>query len=169
MTQSANSIEARSADKTALGERANTQETKKRSRADVIAPWRWPKGFCPNPTGRPKHDRAAEIARQVFEDNPDAVYNAMAKALMKGNAYAFLQLAERAYGKLVEKKELTGANGGPVEFREANDADLGARIAQLERDLGLAGAIDEAGRIGSAQAGTGATAGETKDQELLPK
>jgi hypothetical protein len=78
MTQSANSIEARSADKTALGERANTQETKKRSRADVIAPWRWPKGFCPNPTGRPKHDRAAEIARQVFEDNPDAVYNAMA-------------------------------------------------------------------------------------------
>jgi len=75
-----------------------------------IAKWQWPKGFCPNPSGRPKRDRASEIAQQVFEDNPEAVYTAMAKALLKGNAYAFSQLADRGYGKLKEKLELSGTD-----------------------------------------------------------
>ena len=143
--------------------------TPKPSPADRIAPWRWKKGFCPNPSGRPKRDRAAEIARQVFEDNPEAVYTAMAKALLKGNAYAFTQLADRAFGKLKEVRELTGANGGPIEVAESNDADLNKRIAQLERDLGLAAAIDDAGRTGIAAAGEGPTNGKAKDPELLPR
>jgi hypothetical protein len=37
------------------------------------------------------------------------------KQLAKGNAYAFAQLAERGYGKLVHKQELTRKDGGPVE------------------------------------------------------
>ena|ERR1017187_6004821 len=75
-----------------------------------IAKWQWPKGFCPNPSGRPKRDRASEIAQEVFEKNPEAVYAAMAKALLKGNAYAFSQLADRGYGKLKEKLELSGTD-----------------------------------------------------------
>ena len=84
--------------------------TPKVSPAARIAKWQWPKGFCPNPSGRPKRDRASEIAQEVFEKNPEAVYSAMAKALLKGNAYAFSQLADRGYGKLKEKLELSGTD-----------------------------------------------------------
>jgi hypothetical protein len=146
----------------------NRKSQLRAERIERITPWRWQKGFCPNPAGRPKRDRAAEIAREVFEENPELVYTALTKALAKGNAYAFKELADRAYGKLVERKELTGANGGPLEFKETNESELNERIAQLERDLGLAGAIDEAGRIGSAQARASETAGAKKDTTVLP-
>ena len=164
--QTSDSIEARAAAETAA---QNTQSVtqKKKSKAARIAPWKWPKGFCPNPGGRPKRDRAAEIAREVFESNPEAVYKALGRALLKGNAYAFTQLAERAYGKLVQKQELTGKDGGPLEVQESNDTDLSKRIADLERDLGLAGAIDQAGRVGSTQAGAGTKDDAAKDTPIL--
>lgn len=135
--------------------------------ANLVAPWT--SETAPRNGGRPKKDMASIIARQVFENNPELLYKAYVKALAKGQAFAFQVLSDRAYGKLKEVKELTGANGGPVEFREANDADLSARIAQLERDLGLAGAIDEAGRIGSAQAGTATANDQAKDSKLLSR
>jgi hypothetical protein len=165
--QTADSIEARNSEP--KQPESSPQNTPKPSPADRIAPWRWQKGFCPNPSGRPKRDRAAEIAREVFERNPEAVYQAMAKALVKGNAYAFKELAERGFGKLVEKKEVTGKDGGPLEFKEVDESELSERIRALERDLGLAAAIDEAGRVGSAAAGAAKTNGKAKDSELLPR
>lgn len=50
-----------------------------------------------------------------------------------------------------------------LEIHKVDDASLEQRIAQLERDLGLAGAIDEAGSIGIAQARAEAPAVETQD------
>ncbi len=137
------------------------------SRKNLVAPWK--PGDVPNPTGKNGHDLASEVAKAIFSENGEEIYKAMTKALLKGNAYAFTQIAERAYGKLVEKKELTGANGGPLEYKEVNERDLNERIAQLERDLGLARAIDEAGRVGSAQARTEETAAEAEDQKLLSR
>ena len=32
----------------------------------------WPKGVSGNPAGRPKNDISVEIARAVFENNPEA-------------------------------------------------------------------------------------------------
>ena len=70
--------------------------------ATRIAEWKWRPGQSGNPSGRPKHDLAAEIAKACFENNADALYKAFTKALMRGNAYAYKELADRAYGKLKE-------------------------------------------------------------------
>ena len=66
----------------------------------------WPRGVSGNPSGRPRHDISAEIARAVFEQNPEAIYRAMLKALKKGNARTFAILAERAYGKVTTAVEM---------------------------------------------------------------
>ena len=60
---------------------------------------------------RPKNDIAKEIAQAIFENDPDEIY----KALLKGNAYTFKELAERAYGKIKESHEQTSGDGAPLE------------------------------------------------------
>lgn len=125
-----------------------------------LAPY--PKGVSGNPGGKPKYDVAGEIARAVIEGNREAVYAGLAKAMIKGNAYVFKELADRGYGKLRESKEVTH------RYEEVQDQDLNARIAELERELGLAGAIDEAGRIGIAQAGSTEQIEPASITDLLP-
>jgi hypothetical protein len=61
----------------------------------------------------------------------------MAKALLRGNAHTFEVLANRAYGKVPSKVELTGRDSGPVEYHHMSDADLQARIEQLQDALGV--------------------------------
>ena len=125
--------------------RENTEPvTQKRRRGDAsykarIAPFKWPKGFCPNPGGRPKHDLSEEIARACFENNSEALYKAFSKALLKANAYAYKELADRAYGRL---KEHVAVDIGP--YRDMSDDDLKARIADLEKQLGVIPALPPA-------------------------
>src|SRR6185312_12407832 len=135
---------------------ANSVEKPKRkmhpnSLANLVAPWTTENK--PKSPGRPKDD-AADISRKAFENNQQAIYEAVSKQLISGNPYAYSVHSDRAYGKLKESKEVTHING------DVPDSDLNERIAQLERDLGLARAIDDAGRIGITQAG----AGETQSQ-----
>jgi len=66
-------------------------------------------GQSGNPGGRPKVDVAAEIARAVFEGNREAAIKALARALLKGNAYVFKELAERGYGKVSQEIVVSGA------------------------------------------------------------
>jgi hypothetical protein len=99
------------------------------SRKNLVAPW--PKGYCPNPGGKPKKDWSAEIARLVFEGNVEAIYTAMSKALLRGNAYTFKELADRAYGKVKEKIEHSGPDGGAMRFEGASPKEVHARIAEL--------------------------------------
>ncbi len=75
----------------------------------------------------------------MFEQNAEGLFKAYTKALLKGNAYAFKELSDRAYGKMTERIEYTG-----VEFRDVTEEDLLKRITELERDLGLAAQIDQA-------------------------
>lgn len=49
---------------------------------------------------------ASEIAQAVFENNANAIYEAMLRALKKGNPRVFVVLAERAYGKVKEQVEV---------------------------------------------------------------
>jgi hypothetical protein len=122
--------------------RANTRPAGTKSgRGDAtrILPWRWQAGTSGNPSGRPKHDLAAEIAKACFENNADALYKAFSKALLKGNAYAFKELSDRAYGRLKEKVEV---DVGP--YRHMSDADLRTRIAELEKQLGYTPALPPA-------------------------
>lgn len=114
---------------------ANTLPVRKKSgRGDAsrIAPWFWKPGQSGNPSGRPRHDLAAEIAKAVFENNAEALYKAYCKAALKGNAYAFKELADRAYGRLKERFEV---EAGP--FRDLTDDELRERIAKLEEQLGV--------------------------------
>lgn len=67
----------------------------------------WKPGQSGNPGGRPKNDFAKEIAQAIFEKNPEALYRAYAKAMLKGNPYAFQVLADRAFGKISDKLEVT--------------------------------------------------------------
>lgn len=70
------------------------------SRKNLVAPWK--PGDVGNPTGKNGHDLASEIAKAIFSENGEEIYKAMTKALLKGNAYAFTQIAERGFGKLKE-------------------------------------------------------------------
>lgn len=109
--------------------------------ASRIAAWRWQPRKSANPGGRPKHDLAAEIAKAAFENNADALYKAFSKALSKGNAYSFKELADRAYGRLEEHVALDVS-----PYREMSDDDFKARIAELERQLGITPALPPEGQ-----------------------
>jgi len=71
----------------------------------AVKPWLFKPGQSGNPSGRPKNDLAAQIGRAIFEKNFDALEKAYTKALLKGNAYAFKELADRSYGKMTERIE----------------------------------------------------------------
>lgn len=132
------------------------------SRANLkIKPF--PKGVSGNPGGKPKYDVAAEIARMIIEENREEAYKGLAKALCKGNAYVFKELADRGYGKLKESKEVTHIH------QDVPDTDLEKRISELLTDLGLAAQIDATGGTEKPQTGAGKTNGHAKDSDLLPR
>jgi hypothetical protein len=83
------------------------------------------------PGGRPKVDLAAEIARALFEQDGEAIFAAFKKVLRKGSPYAFQVLSDRAFGKL---KETHAIEHSP--YKDQSDADLEARIRELEENLG---------------------------------
>lgn len=118
-------------------------------------------GQSGNPGGKRKGDTAKRIAKRIFDDNEEALYEVYLQSALKGNPYTFKELAERGFGKLKEQVEITTT--------ETDDSNLSRRIAELEHDLGYARAIDEAGRTGIAQAGASKTNGEAKAHDLLPQ
>jgi len=67
----------------------------------------------------------------------------------------------RYLAMFVDRKEITH------KHEDVSDADLNKRIAELERELGLAAQIDEAGRVGIAQAGESETHVGAKDTDVL--
>ena len=74
----------------------------------------FPKGRSGNPGARPKVDVARIIAQAILEQNEEAAYYALGAALLKGNAYVFKELADRAYGKVKDIHEVTGADGAAL-------------------------------------------------------
>lgn len=121
-------------------------------------------GVSGNPGGIRKGDTAKRIAKRVFDDHEEQIYLAMLASVLnggKGNAYSFKEIAERGFGKLKETKEVTHVH------QDVPDADLNRQIAELERKLGLAAAIDDAGRVGLAAAGTSKTNGHAKTEDIL--
>ena len=107
-----------------------------------IAPWQFKPGQSGNPGGRVKNDVAREIAKAIFENNAEGLYQAYAKAALRGNAYCFKELSDRAFGKLKEEHQLTGADSGPIEFRGVSDQDLQAQMDEICGRLGLVEQID---------------------------
>jgi hypothetical protein len=107
--RTANSIEGQKSEKQPSGEPKKYKRGENpNSLKNLVAPWK--PGDIPNPTGKNGHDLAREIAQAVFSQNGERIYAAMSKALLKGNAYAFTQLAERGFGKLKESIEVKGVD-----------------------------------------------------------
>lgn len=64
-------------------------------------------GQSGNPSGKPGTDLAGLYARQLFERHPEGIDKPLSSELKGFNAYAYGVLADRAYGKLKETKEIT--------------------------------------------------------------
>jgi hypothetical protein len=75
---------------------------------------------------------AQEIARAIFEQDGQAIFNAFRKILRKGSPYGFQVLSDRAYGKLKERVEVDTS-----PYREMSEAAILTRIAELEKQLGI--------------------------------
>jgi hypothetical protein len=105
----------------------------------------WPKGVSGNRAGRPKDDISVEIARAVFENNPEAIYYGMARRLAKGDARAFKVLADRAYGKVKVQVEFDNSPeilerlqaGRRHYLASLSETELRGRIEELQRELGM--------------------------------
>ena len=134
--RTAQNIEAQSS---AAGTQSSTR--KKAKLTPEMEVRKWKPGQSGNPTGRNGKDVAQEIAKAIFTQNPELIYQAFSSALKKGNAYAFQVLSDRAFGKLKETKEVTH------KYEEVPDGDLQHRIDQLMKDLGLAQQVDSASKI----------------------
>jgi hypothetical protein len=119
------------------------------------------KGVSGNPGGRPKRDIAADIARAVFESSEGEAIAAFRKALLKGNAYTYKELAERGYGKLKEVHEVKHIH------EDVADGDLQSRIDGIIRDLGLAREIEEARGTEVSDGRAEKTNGKAKDTPVL--
>jgi hypothetical protein len=74
------------------------------------------KGVSGNPSGMPGYDVAARIARRIFQLNEEAIYRAQGEELLEGGAYNFSVLAERGFGKVKDKHELSGPEGEPIKL-----------------------------------------------------
>lgn len=120
---------------------------------------RWKPGQSGNPGGRPKHDVAKEIARAIFENNREELYKAYGKAALKGNAYAFKELADRAYGKLKERVEYD-----LTEYREVSEQAIIERIKELETKLGTPGTLELSRGNGQATTSAPPQTPETQDR-----
>ena len=83
----------------------------------------WPKGFCPNPGGRPRvnHDIVA-LARQYTEEALQALHDALKDPRSK--VAAAQALLDRGYGRAIQRQEHTGADGGPIQTQQIADDRL---------------------------------------------
>lgn len=64
-------------------------------------------GVSGNPSGKPGYDVAAALARAVIEGAQVDAYQGLARALAGGNAYVFKELADRGYGPMKQRVEVT--------------------------------------------------------------
>jgi len=78
-----------------------------------------------------------EIAKACFEHNAEALYEAFSKDLLqdllRGNVYAFKELADRAFGKLKETHQVDVS-----PYKDVPAEDLAKEIKRLEVQLGYA-------------------------------
>jgi len=98
--------------------------------------------------GRPKAPRAVDVLRERLEARIDEVLDPLFAALAaeadfgpdhRTRITAVRELLDRVYGKPKQVSEITGANGGPVQFTAPLDAaERSARAARLLKAQGLA-------------------------------
>jgi hypothetical protein len=103
------------------------------------------KGFQPgvsgNPNGRPRTAKFSEAARQLLaeidaksgETNAESLVRHCFKRAMHGSARHLEMLLAYVEGKPKQGVELSGPNGGAMRFENMTDAELDARLEELQR------------------------------------
>ena len=99
----------------------------------------WKKGQSGNPKGRPKGPSLVDALKKVLQEmGEEETLKKLARAWVgqsaKGNAVFFKELIERLDGKVAQKTELSGAEGGPVEVRKWSTAEVWAAYESALRD-----------------------------------
>ena len=105
----------------------------------------WPKGVSGNPGGRPKKTPLADACRELL-DKPvpgdrsgrsyaEAIAEKLAKKALAGNIPAAREIADRAEGKARQAMEVSGPEGGALDYRNMTDEELDKRIAELTEKL----------------------------------
>lgn len=61
----------------------------------------------------------------------DALARAWLGEAAKGNAALFRELIERLEGKVAQRTELTGAEGGPIEVKKWSTEEVWARYREV--------------------------------------
>jgi hypothetical protein len=92
---------------------ANNSE--KRGRIGNLKPWK--RGQSGNPGGRPKRKPITEAYAQMLED-PELckqIAQAVVMQILKGNAQVLKEFTDRVEGKVAERTEVSGPEGGAIE------------------------------------------------------
>lgn len=95
---------------------------------------KWKPGESGNPAGRPKGSKnrstiVKEILALPHEDGKNYEYaatKAIAEKAIAGDVMAWDKLMDAAHGKVADKTEITGEDGGPINIHN-NDAEILAR------------------------------------------
>ena len=95
-------------------------ESENTPRARKLPSTAWKKGFCPNPGGRPKaaHDIVA-LARQYTDKAIAALYEALDDP--RTRVAAAQALLDRGYGRAIQRQELSGPDGAPIQVQQVPD------------------------------------------------
>ena len=88
------------------------------------------------------------IRRAIAQNKtPDVLFklatNLVEKALADGDQFAIKELSDRLDGKAVQSTELTGAEGGPLEFADKTPAELKAAILAAQADPNIKAFLKE--------------------------
>src|ERR1043165_5658892 len=92
-----------------------------------------------NPNGRPKGSRnRSTIVREIIEATiegqewVDVMTKSIVEKAVSGDVSAYRELMDSAYGKVADKSEITGKDGGPIETKDLTktDEDIIARYLQ---------------------------------------
>jgi len=98
----------------------------------------FPKGVSGNPGGRPKtlpftDALKAELQKKKGHiDNATAIAKKLVEMAIKGDLKAAEMIGDRVEGKPMQRNELSGADGGPIQYNIPDSREaLERRIAEL--------------------------------------
>ncbi len=105
----------------------------------------WPKGISGNPGGRPRKTPLTDVCRELLgkpvpndrsgRTYAEAIAERLAKKALAGDVRAAREIADRAEGKARQAMELTGQDGGPLEFENMTDEQIERRFEELMAKL----------------------------------